>query len=392
MKLIVLIVLFILAVQMMAVPAAGEDRLPNWEEGDTWEYSISTSFGNVTLTQVVEGEETLSVNGTQYDVYSVNSVMNLSFSGVDISYPSTYYNRRSDLALIKTEMSISIFGISSESVATYNPPKKEFNFPLAVGNTWSETCNAITYSVQNGAITDYNEYEQTFSYSVEEVEEITVPAGTFRCYKIVCVDDFGDETTTWYSPKVKNFVKQTTGDSWDSTETELTSYDVATLEGEGESEGSGVSSLFEMPYLLFLLIIPIIVIVLVVALVTRRNRKKNQTEFRSLDTAGYSVPGTITPQTQVAQAPQNTAALGQQPASPVGTQTWSVQQTTAAPGQPIVQPRQFQQQAPPAQQQPPPPPPPPPPVIKNPCPTCRQDLSLIHKYNRWYCQTCGKYW
>ena len=69
-----------------------------------------------------------------------------------------------------------------------------------------------------------------YNYEVEAVESVTVPAGTFRCFKILkYVEglDTGIETM-WYSPDVKNWVKKTevfTMDEYQAASTmELQSY------------------------------------------------------------------------------------------------------------------------------------------------------------------------
>jgi hypothetical protein len=50
---------------------------------------------------------------------------------------------------------------------------------------------------------------RTSTYQVEAIEEITVAAGKFMCFKIVEYDDAGAERfTQWYSDKVRRFVKR----------------------------------------------------------------------------------------------------------------------------------------------------------------------------------------
>jgi hypothetical protein len=417
-KLIVLVVLCIFAVQCLAVPAAGEDEMPGWKVGDTWEYGMSSSGVSMNMTLEVEEIKTITVNGTDYNVYSVTNEMVASLYGYEITSQGHNYHRTTDLAIVKNEMSTSFMGMSSGNGATYNPPKKECSFPVDVGKTWSQTITEAQISYTDGEMTDYYEYETTYECRVSEMETITVPAGTFETYKIVSEDEWGDESYSWYSPKVKYFVKMSSGDPSDPTDIELKSYDVASSKGGSTTESNefGLSTLFEMPYLLFLIIIPVIVIVLAVALVARSKKKKRtQAQIQSKETVDFVVPSATAQQTQAARVPQRTAA----PRPPVRTQQKAAPRQAAAPPRqpqrtapprppvkaqpkpvqqappaqkPVAQPRPVQQQAPPVQQQPPPPPPPPPAVVKNPCPTCKQELSLIQQYNRWYCHTCGKYW
>jgi hypothetical protein len=60
---------------------------------------------------------------------------------------------------------------------------------------------------------------------VESIEEITVAAGTFKCFKVVTYDDEGVKLeTSWYSDKVKAKVKSILHESGDTRE--LQSYSV----------------------------------------------------------------------------------------------------------------------------------------------------------------------
>ncbi|MBN2029924.1 hypothetical protein JW824_06725 [bacterium] len=81
-------------------------------------------------------------------------------------------------------------------------------YPLEIGKTWKviETENAITSVMGENHI-----YDSTFVYinKIEKVEEITVPAGTFDCFKIVSYNEEGQMTMTWwYSDDAKNDIKE----------------------------------------------------------------------------------------------------------------------------------------------------------------------------------------
>ena len=64
---------------------------------------------------------------------------------------------------------------------TYNYSVKPY--PLSVGKTWAVTENVTVTGgmVQNQTTTGTFRY----TYEVKKVESITVPAGTFQCFKIV---------------------------------------------------------------------------------------------------------------------------------------------------------------------------------------------------------------
>lgn len=89
-------------------------------------------------------------------------------------------------------------------------------WPLKVGREVTVTATVI----ENSTFTDHPvSRTETITLKVEKREDITVPAGTFTCFKIVFYDEYGSITTTrWYSDEVKFWVK--TG------EAELISYSI----------------------------------------------------------------------------------------------------------------------------------------------------------------------
>jgi hypothetical protein len=92
-----------------------------------------------------------------------------------------------------------------------------FRFPMRVGDAWSSTSSL-------GAITqDGRGYERRGSMKVIAYETVTVPAGTFKCFRIegethwnAAVDPTQPDyrytekwqIITWYCPEVRMFAKQ----------------------------------------------------------------------------------------------------------------------------------------------------------------------------------------
>ena len=104
-------------------------------------------------------------------------------------------------------------------------------FPLVVGKEYREVVTVTTNFTSNrpsiGSLKTYTT-KSTYIRKVEGIERITVPAGTFRCFKIVTYDEGGYLLdTSWYSDKAKRNVKnvKTTDKSGDTTG-ELLSYSV----------------------------------------------------------------------------------------------------------------------------------------------------------------------
>ena len=73
----------------------------------------------------------------------------------------------------------------------YEPPMSQ-PWPLAVGK--SATQDISLAFGQNPAI------PMTATWQVEGVEDVTVPAGTFRAWRVSMVDSFGLRMTNWSVP------------------------------------------------------------------------------------------------------------------------------------------------------------------------------------------------
>jgi hypothetical protein len=104
--------------------------------------------------------------------------------------------------------------------------RSNIRFPLSVGDKWS-----YEYALANMTL----QYE----VSVDALEDVAVPAGTFRAFKIVHSGRYkmsdGSSTvreTFWYAPNVRNFVKWEhqsrafNGSMYDNVQRELTEYKV----------------------------------------------------------------------------------------------------------------------------------------------------------------------
>jgi hypothetical protein len=113
---------------------------------------------------------------------------------MDVSYGIEYYDKSSQL-----ELKSLINGI--EDVYSYQPSDASY-FPLEVGKQVTVT-ETDTETRMTGGHSETNTTTDTYTYSVEAVEEITVPAGTFKCFKVT-----DGSSSVWHSDKVKNSVKE----------------------------------------------------------------------------------------------------------------------------------------------------------------------------------------
>jgi hypothetical protein len=92
-------------------------------------------------------------------------------------------------------------------------PGPIIKFPLMKGKTWDYTHK---FGKQAGPdVTKGGPVERTSVYEVTEYEQVTVPAGTFRAFKIVVTVEMGvigkgqyrGTHEYWYAPEVKQIVK-----------------------------------------------------------------------------------------------------------------------------------------------------------------------------------------
>ncbi|UCE38548.1 MAG: hypothetical protein JSW00_04775 [Thermoplasmata archaeon] len=235
--------------------------MPKWSVGDTWKYEKSLDLVNTPYFYEVihEVNDTLfiDVDGTNHKVYE------LEFTAEMLGTRSHHYISTSDLATVKSVDYFKVLGEEGTVVHIYYPPKKELDFPMYVGKTWTLTFSEDEYN-------DYYRFRvnltRTYNYTVEEIEYVEVAAGTFECYRIKSEKHTGDVSYIWYSSEVKNIVKKAS-ELTGQADLELTSYSVADISDEGEN------NIFTLPYLMFLIFIPIIIVALIFGLVFMRNRK-----------------------------------------------------------------------------------------------------------------------
>lgn len=88
-------------------------------------------------------------------------------------------------------------------IETRHVPPSAIPWPLAVGKSWESRY------VRERPI-DRATSEEIRTCVVERQEQITVPAGTFATLKIVCTDARSGRVRleVWYSPEVKQWVKE----------------------------------------------------------------------------------------------------------------------------------------------------------------------------------------
>jgi hypothetical protein len=94
----------------------------------------------------------------------------------------------------------TMLGPDNKPIFSWDPPAV-FDFPLEVGKTWTKSYRLTMHATK-----------QTIPFDstgkVEAYEDVTVPAGTFKAFKISTSDTLGNENAIWYSPELGIWVKQ----------------------------------------------------------------------------------------------------------------------------------------------------------------------------------------
>ncbi|HWP38034.1 MAG TPA: hypothetical protein VNL18_10825 [Gemmatimonadales bacterium] len=167
---------------------------PTWTPGDSWTYRAVD--GSYTFEQRFVGETTFE---NQPALHIVRGRYDMYFS--------------KDFGFIAREL-------NGRVVRRMTPPT-DHPWPLKVGKTWywSGTWEDTERTLQRYIYSDV--------WTVERYEEVTVPAGTFKAFKIVRrVPGTNAYDEIWFSPQVKSIVKSRGSSAAGTYDEELVSYKV----------------------------------------------------------------------------------------------------------------------------------------------------------------------
>jgi len=188
-----------------ATVTVNEGALPILSVGDKWVMKIISGGNEFTATTEVIGEDV--VDGK--DCYIATISMDL--------YSGKEWVDKTTLFPIKDESSRGTTTYSYQFVGDMLYPlqmKKECQVVQTITTTIKETGESNTET-------------NTYMFKVENIEQITVPAGTFKCFKIVMYDKDGTPVTTkWESDETKLYMVKGV-DPQNNVTTELVSYSVS---------------------------------------------------------------------------------------------------------------------------------------------------------------------
>lgn len=176
--LIASVALALLSVGCAMTPKA--ERFPTLQVGTTYTIARTDtgSFGSGT-TQITMKVDERMWEGKRMTAY-------VAPNGVTVSTPEGRW--------------AAILSPDEKPIMTFDPPIG-YEYPLEVGKTWTKS-----YRVTIPATKQTIPFDSTSK--VEAYEEVTVPAGTFKTFKIISSDTTGNETVTWSDPEVGMWIKR----------------------------------------------------------------------------------------------------------------------------------------------------------------------------------------
>ncbi len=140
----------------------------------------------------------------------VIEVMNMSMN-MSVTALKTWADKQTGQP-VKAESSNKAMGflVSTDTTFSY---EGDYGFPLAEGKTWSYE-SVSTPSMGEPVTT-------SMDVVVTGMEEVTVPAGTYSCYRVVNSNESGETTTEWWSAEgdYPMLVKVVDEASWEGVET-----------------------------------------------------------------------------------------------------------------------------------------------------------------------------
>lgn len=166
---------------------------PVWKVADEWAYRWESPQGKGTFVWSVDREEILD---------------GIVFYVVKAGQREMYW-RKSDFAFYVEKMS----GVIERR---HVPFSLRYAWPLTIGKTWESR-----FTEEKPVDQQTNDVAR--SCEVETEESVLVPAGTFRTLMIVCRNSVTGSVTSerWYSPEVKQWVRERTHFSYGVREREL---------------------------------------------------------------------------------------------------------------------------------------------------------------------------
>ena len=137
----------------------------------------------------------------------------------------TAFVSSSGVLLASSEGWMAILAPDDKPIFTWDPPIGP-DFPLEVGKTWTKSYRVTAHAVKQTVPFDS-------AWKIDAYEDVTLPAGTFKAFKMSYSDTLGNEQIFWYMPELgfigkrmdKRTAKYRTGPG--TRDSEVISYTIA---------------------------------------------------------------------------------------------------------------------------------------------------------------------
>lgn len=177
-----------------------EAELPTRHIGDEWTYRVTEDNVYMFHHEVI-AEETVD-NKNCYVIEVIPTPPHRHDTG-DICYGGNEWVDKKTGLLIKKQISVEFVGTSFMETQTFIYHSEVNMWPLKVGKEVTVTTTVI----ENSTLFGIDNRTLTGTVKVEKREDITVPAGTFTCFKVVFYEGGDVLKTSWYSNSAKHWVK-----------------------------------------------------------------------------------------------------------------------------------------------------------------------------------------
>ncbi len=172
-------------------------QLPELNIGDTWTWASRIDRDHLELTYKVVGED--KVEGQS--CYVIQASMVPSPPGIIGEQIMMLSNQTLDVIRMQSQWESGDGSIGEETV-TLSYSYSESPYPLNIGKVWEviKTEEDIASWREEPLI-----FESSSRYEVQCKEDITVAAGSFKCFKVVRYDHGSDQPSniTWLSDETK---------------------------------------------------------------------------------------------------------------------------------------------------------------------------------------------
>jgi hypothetical protein len=111
----------------------------------------------------------------------------------------TFTSLRGTLVIAPDGAWLAILGAGDKPVMRWDPPIN-LDWPLVVGKTWISSYRVIDAADRSIPVIS--------TWKIEAYEDVSVPAGTYKAFKVVYSDTTGTKDTSWFSFELGIWVMQ----------------------------------------------------------------------------------------------------------------------------------------------------------------------------------------